>query len=269
MLNFTLLFLRLKRRYKNLLLWSLVWCIIGLLFASIFDSAAAENELFEELVSSYPEGLFDTLNISTNYLSSVETFISGQFLTLYTLIGSIYGLYLGVGEVGGKIHDKTIGAFLGKGVSRSSYYITQVVTNLLAIAGTSALVWSVIYLQFTVLTAQADISVEYFTKAAVSTSLLTITWSNLGQALGVFIEQQKAKSIGAAMIVTSFFLNNLGEFGGLPDWMTPLSLFYYLDLNLLRDSFALEWSQLGILILVTGVSLILGIIKFRHKNISL
>lgn len=269
MFSFTLLGLRFKRRYVSFLFWVLIWVIIGLLFASIFDSASAENELFEELISTYPEGLFDAINISTNYLSSAETFLSGQFLTFYTLIGSIYGLYIGAGEVGGKIEDKTIGTFLGKGISRTSFYITQFVTNSLAIVLASSLIWLIIFGEFVWLTSQEEISQQYFGSAAIGTSLLILTWSSVGQALGVFFSQKIARSLGAGLIVFSFFLNNLGEFGGLPEWTLPLTPFYYLDLDLLRDNFELDWSGLSVLLIVSFVALTIGTFRFRNKNISL
>lgn len=239
------------------------------MFASIYDSAAEESQAFSDLISAYPEGLLDAFNISTNYLNSVETFISGQFLSLFALVGSVYAVYLGIGEIGGKINDKTISVYMSKNISRTSLYLTTAATNSIIIFCSNCFIWLVLYAQMHFFTSQDSISVQYFWSAALITSLIMITWTIIGQFLGIILDSPAARGLGAAYIVFGYFINNLSALTNFPEWVNPITLFYFLDAELLRDEFEVGSNNIVVLISISILFLLLGVIRFRKKNISI
>ncbi len=66
--------------YKSFLVWFLVWGVVSLIFASLFNSLQAQSVDLDKVMKSLPPEMLKAFNISSaGYLNSVESFLSGQF----------------------------------------------------------------------------------------------------------------------------------------------------------------------------------------------
>jgi ABC-type transport system involved in multi-copper enzyme maturation permease subunit len=245
--------------------------LVLFLFANVFNSfskdAAANAQLFEQL----PKGIFQAININpAAYLTQIEQFISGQFTFVYLLAGSIFAFNLGVGTIGKRIENRTIAPLVTSRMSRGGVYITQFATNTLFFAFSGTLLCCIaLAIMNNVLTYQQNISTSYFIGLFVGSSLLFITFSALGQLIGMLLNGEKASQIGAGIVVVSWFIASLGEFAHIPVVIQKLSLFGYFDVTLLRDSHILSGSLTVILIVIALSFTLIGYLAFRKKNLYL
>jgi ABC-type transport system involved in multi-copper enzyme maturation permease subunit len=254
--------------FKVFLYWLLVWMFVSLIFASLFNSLQAQSADLDKLMKSLPAEMLQAFNISSNgYLSKVETFLSGQFASFFSLVGSIMGLMMGVGTLGSKIENKTITFWFSKNISRTSIYITKFLVKSLLFTLSNALIGLIMYFSFYYLTDQKEISTTYFVSLLGATTLLHVTSVSIGMFLGVVIEKSKTQAIGISILTLSWFLNALSSVGNYPEWAKYLSVFYFLNLTQIRDDFSLDIVKFGILGAVGLVFLIVGVLVFRRKSI--
>lgn len=258
-------------RRKLIVIWTIIWSLLLLLFANVFNSfskdAAANAKLFEQL----PKGIFEAININpAAYLTQIEQFISGQFLFVYLLAGSIFAFNLGVGVIGKRIENRTIAALLTTPLSRGKLYVTEFFGNMLFFAITGAILcMAALLIMNTVISYQDTIATSYFIGLFTGSSLLFITFSALGQLIGMLLNGERALQIGAGIVVVSWFVTSLGEFAHIPALLQKLSLFGYFDVTLLRDSHVLSSGLTAILCGLAVLFTVTGFALFRKKNIYL
>jgi len=253
--------------YKTILLWTVVWSLLALLFVSVFNDLSKTAAQSIRLYQSLPPAILNTFNISSDYLTKSEKFLSGQFLTIYLLAGGVFSVFIGVGSVGGKLDNATIATFLTKPISRVSFYITELLTSAATMLTVSATVGIIMYGLFATLANQPSVSAQYFVAAFLGSGCLFVTLAIFGQALGTLLNRTHAQAVGAALVVFSFFVNGLGSLAGVPAWLQKVSIFYYLDTTQIRDLYSLNGGRLWVLGVVSLVFLVIGTLWFRRKDI--
>lgn len=262
---------QLRLRLLPLALWTVLWAMLLVLFANVFNSFSARAAEAMVAFQQLPKEIFEAVNIDpTDYLMNVESFISGQFLFIYLLAGSIFALSLGIGVIGKKLENRTIASLLTKRLPRSGIYLVQfaVCATLLGLAGGLLGIFS--WYAFTgILEPGSQISSDYFLWLFVGSTVLFIAFAALGQLLGTWLNGGKSLIVGAVIVNLSWYLNSLGELANLPEWSQRLSLYYYFDVALLRDQFALSEARSWWLVAITLALVVAGMVMFRQKDISL
>ncbi|MBL8159046.1 ABC transporter permease subunit [Candidatus Saccharibacteria bacterium] len=269
MYSLTLLAQQFRLKLGSLAIWTIVWSLLLLLFSSVFNSLSDDAEETAKVFESLPKELYGALNINPSaYLTSIENFLSGQFLFVYMLAGTIFAFALGVGAIGKRIENGTIANFLTRPLPRGDIYIVQWLVNCLFLAMAGALVGGIAWLIFdTLLTGQDIISEGYFFWTFTGTTLLFITFATLGQLVGTLMNGGRSLAVGAAIAVASYFINALGAIAELPQWLQSVSLFHYLDVATLRDEYVLNGERALYLVGFTLLFVLLGWLLFRRKDI--
>ncbi|GAB4148616.1 MAG: hypothetical protein OHK0017_11500 [Patescibacteria group bacterium] len=235
----------------------------------MFNSLAKDTASIDQVIKSLPESVAKSFNIGENYLSKVESFVSGQFLSIFILIGSIFAYFIGVGEIGGKIYDRTIANWLTKNLSRTQIYLGQWLTSVALFTVSNAAIWGLMYYMFDLFSDQSELSKLYFTYAAIGTLGLFLTWNAFGQMVSVVAGRAKSIPIGSTFIVFSWFVNNLANLNGFPQWIKPFSINNYFNIILLRDNFELDWAKTIGLVGFTLLFMLAGLLLFRRKDLYL
>ena len=261
------LWFRIKRRWLSLLLWSAIWVVIGILYASLFKTFSATATDFDTALKALPEALRNSFNIANNYLSSPESFLSGQFLTLYVLVASIYWLYTGVNDIAGKIADKTIHQWMTKKLSRSGLYFGQATILILSVFSSAAIIWTSLYLSFRFFSGQTP-QLNYYIYACLGTALLFSAVALFGLTVGVLLPKRISQPLGTGVVVFMWFLNSLSSIDGYPQWLKPINLYHYFDVPLLRESYILDGSKSLVIGIVVFVCVVVGVFAFRKKSLS-
>ncbi len=269
MIEFTLLRQQLVAKARPFVIWIIVWTALLLLFANVFNAfskdAATNAKLFEQL----PQGIFNAINIDPSaYLTKIEKFISGQFLFVYLLAGSIFSFSLGTNAIGKKIESRTIATLLTKPISRGRLYLAQYSTSAIFLAASGFVIgWLGWIIMNVLLKYQSDISSSYFFWLFFGSTLIFMTFAALGQLIGSLMNGGSSLQVGAGIIVVSWFISSLGEFAHIPTAIQMFSLFHYFNVPMLRDNFQLDTRLTIYLVTILLTLLTAGYFTFKKKDI--
>jgi|GEM_PF-4635270 len=264
--NITALELQLKK--ISFFWWCFSWSSLAVFFISVFETVAGEQGLSQDFIKSIPPELAKSVNIGNNYLEQIESFISGQFLTFYLLIGGIYLTMVGINSISGKIQNGQILEYIFRPYTRSQVFIGVYLSNLIFIVVSNFIVTISLFLSAEYLTDQSDISLNYFIFFYLGNILLQFFFLNLGLLFGLLVASGKQVGIGIGMVVASWFINNILNLTDLPKALRFISPFYYFDTSLLSSDFALD-NFLSILILFMAIALsVASYYKWRFRDIQ-
>ncbi len=258
---------QLGRNRKSILAWSVIWTLLGLLFSTVFKSMSATAEQSARIYQSLPPAVLKTVNISADYLSKPENFLSGQFLTVYLLAGSIFAVIMGVNAIGGKVYDKTILNMLTKRFSRVSILVLQAIVIAITLVTINIVVGTTLFLSFNLLSG-SELSHTYIIATFIGAAIIFMTFAAIGLVAGIMLEKSHASAVGSAIAVISFFVNGLGALAGAPSWLQKCSVYYYFNTTHLREFYALD-ARVFVLIALTASLLVLGGLAFRKRNLYL
>lgn len=258
---------QLKRHRKAVVAWSIIWTLLSLLFSTVFKSMSATADESARIYESLPDAVLKTVNISADYLTKPENFLSGQFLTVYLLAGSIFSVIMGVNAVGGKIQDKTIVTYLTKRLSRISIYLMQAIVLLISLIVMNSVVGAALFVSFHLFSG-SDPSLKYIAATFLGSITIFTTFAVIGLCAGVLVDKSRATAFGSALAVISFFINGLGTLAGVPSWLQKFSLYYYFDTQQLRDFYVID-GRILVLIVLSIVLTIFGSHIFRKKDLYL
>lgn len=234
-------------------------------FHSVSKDAVDTAKIFQSL----PKQVVTAIHIDpTSYLTTIEKFLSGQFLFIYLLAGSIFAFVQGIGVIGKKIENGSIAGLLTKPLPRGAIYLAQFKVNAVMLALASFLLGGMSWVIYSAMLERgATISSDYVLWLFAGSGLVFITFAAVGQLVGTLLSGGKALQIGGGFVVVSYLLSSLGELAGLPEWLQRLSIFYYFNVTQLRDHFTLDWQRAVWLLLITLVAVVAGWLVFRRKDI--
>ncbi len=251
---------------KSLFFWILVWLALSVILSLLFDGLAAEDEL-EDVLGNLPDALLGALNISSGYFSQVENFVAGQFLTLYTLTGGVFGVFMGVGSIRSKVESHYLPTILTQRQSRRSIAISEVIIQTIFWIISALLVGLGSWAIFGFFTEQDSISGQFFLFAMVGSLSIQLFGVSIGLFLSMLWKSSVAQSVGSGLIAVTWLLDGLSDTPGYPETFKPFSPFYYFDVELLRDEFILNWSQWGVLMSVSLVLAVLSVWIFESEDV--
>lgn len=261
-----LFLIELKDKVKSGLIWSFAWILLGLIMAVMFEPMRTSlGDGADEIMKMFPPEMLESFNIGEDYLTKVESFIGGEFLTFFLLAGSIFAVFLGTGTIAGKIMNKTITNTMTKAITRRSLYITKVLTNLTYFLLTDIIIAAGVYACFSLSTGDG-ISVKFFASSFFAAFVLQSFFAVFGQVLGVIITA-KPQMIGAVFAGFTWFMDTLSKLKGYPKFLQYVSPFYYLHLGKITEDFAVDWSTMSILIGLTLLLFALGIQLWERKDV--
>ena len=260
---------QLGARVPSLIVWVVVWSLLLLLFAVVFNSLSKDAAESAKVFQQLPNGVYSSFNIDpSSYLSKIESFISGQFLSVYMLAGSIFAFSFGVGAIGKKIESRTVAMLLTKPLARGQLYMVQaLVAVVFFIVVSSALCGMSLLIFNSLLQTQSHISTSYFVSLYCGSCLLFASFTLLGQLVGTVLNGGRAITVGAGIVVVSWFLNSLAPLAHLPAFVQYLSPFHYFDVSLLRSSYVLAGALTLQLAGIMIGFLLIGWYVFKQKDI--
>lgn len=268
MLSLQVFMQQLRLRWLRMLIWAAIWLSVSWLFATVFNSISGDTSDMMATTRQMPPELLNAINIDpVGYLSRVESFVSGQFMFIYLLAGSIFSFAMGTDVIGRRIQDRTIANLLTKPVPRGRLYTSLLAANLAALALGGLLIGLLSWLLFDRLSGQTEVSGRYFASLHAGSTLVFMVFAALGQFAGALLNGGRAILWGAGVAVISWFLETLGGLADLPAWVQQLSVYHYIDIALLRTDFALSGSKSLVLAGLLLALTLAGVAYFKRKNI--
>ncbi len=251
---------------KSLFFWILVWGGLSIILALLFDGLSAEDEL-EGVLENLPEALLGALNISQGYFSQVENFVAGQFLTLYTLTGGVFGVFMGVGAIRGKIESHYLQTLLSQHQSRWQIAISEVVIQIVFWLMSALLVGFLSWGIFGFFTEQESVSGQFFFFAMLGSLSIQLFGLAIGLFFGILWKAAVAQSLGSGLIAITWLLNGLKDTPGYPEVLKLFSPFYYFDVALLREEFSINWSSWWFLMMISLALASLSVWIFQSEDV--
>ncbi|MFB8774647.1 ABC transporter permease subunit [Streptomyces broussonetiae] len=241
---------------RSLVGWVIGCAFMGMAYASAYPSQ--KNNL-----DNIPQNLRDSMNIDNSaagYLNAAEF---GLVLPLLLLI---YAIAAGHRATAGDEEAGQLDLVLAHPVTR-----TQLMLQRFANLVTGAFVISfVVWLALLAVRGNAEltsISPAQFLAQCLGLALLASTFGALAVALGAATGRRTVVLAGtAAVAVVTYALHTMAEPVGA-DWLAYLSPFhYYIGGEPLRNGF--QWTDYGVLVVLTAVCLAVGASRFNRRDIN-
>ena len=253
-------------RKTSLLVWILIWIFLSIVLANFFRGFTSQSEL-DQALQSLPETLRGAFNISNGFFTQVESFVAAQFLTLHVLAGILFGLFMGVRTVAGRVESGYMETLLSEQVSRFVLLITNHISTIIFWLVAGIITWSLVPGIFLLFSGQESVAPEFFVYAMLGTFVTQMFGYGLGVMLGSVFSPQVSQGIGGAYIGIGWLLDGMRSIEGYPEWMEPTTPFYYFDTALLRDEYTLDWKLTAILTLVGFAMFVVGLAFFEKKDV--
>jgi len=262
----SLLLFDLRTRVKPLLVWVVSWLALAGFMAWMFEPLREQVDT-QTLLELFDPELLEAFNIPLDYLDSIENFVGGEFLTFYALIGGIFAVFAGVGRIRAKITDKTLSHLLSSQFTRTQIFVAGLLSNMLFFSTAAALIGCGMYWLFDLITNQDSISVDFFVASFVSLTIVHVAIVAAAQTAGIIL-RRNAVSLGTGLVIFTWFTDSLSTLDGFPDWLKPVSPFWYVNMEKITQDYQLDWGRLSVvLVFLISVS-VAGVFLFRKKNIQ-
>jgi ABC-type transport system involved in multi-copper enzyme maturation permease subunit len=258
------IYIEFRTRIRSIIIWSIIWIALAALIAWMYTPIRDQGG-FNEFIESFDPTLLEAFNISPDYLSKAETFLSGEFLTSLFLIGAIYSSVIGVNSLGGKITDKTIINVFTKKISRPYIYLAESIVNLLSNLLSNLLIGIGTFISFSLILDES-ISIQFILNAFIAVFLIMLFFSQLGQLLGITLNKGTSVGVTAGIASIGWLLDSLKNLEDYPDILKPLTPYYYFNSDRLAQEYTLDM-KITVLVVFSIIFAALGVYYFRRKNV--
>lgn len=259
----------LRQKFNVGLYWVLSFLLLSGILASVYDSFVEDQEASAQLFEVAPAQILEAFNIGEDYLSDPESFITGQFFTLFSLAGSIIAAYLGTSLVAGKIQQRTIVSYFSKRMTRTGFYLAELLVGIIFLYLTSILIAIGVWGLFKLLAEADGPDLEYLLLLLIGCASLHLVFLSFSQFLGVLWNQSRAYTVSLGLAVGLWFLNSISNISGFPDVFKYISPFYYLETDTLLQNYNYNWYLLAVLFVMSIAFSAVGLIAIRQKDIYL
>lgn len=244
---------------------SLIWWVVGILgymlaIGAVYPVVAENQEQFEALLETYPEGVLAIMGIAGGEsLFDPVGFIQAEALGwVVPLVFAIYGAVQGARAVAGEEEDGTIDLLMATPLTRSGLVGQKLWALTLAEMVLGAAVFVGIALDGVLF--GMDIPLANVAAASLMAVLLGVFFGSLALAMGA-VTGLRGLSIGVVTLVAagSYLLNSLGGMVEALESLKPLSPFYYYDAsNPLRNGLDIQHALVlgGLVVAFLGLALL-------------
>lgn len=247
--------------------WTFGFVGIAALLTSFYPAMHQDGSL-DSLLANMPPA-FKGLIGNLGDLSQFDTYIASQLFDIRVpLIAGIMAIILGLGLSVSDEEKGELRTILSLPVSRTKVFFQKwaamVVIMFVTVIGMVAGIYAV--LPF--IDIPAEISIEDMALLAGMTFLVMVTYGAIPYAIGFATGRRSlATGISILTIIGSFILSTFGQ---AVDWLAdyqPLSLLHYFPAVEIVNV-GIELKDVVVFIAITTVLLIVGLIRFRRRDIA-
>lgn len=185
---------------RTFLIWTISLVLLSVWMISMYSSVAGLGINIEEYAEQFPESFKKAFGLDRLKLSDILGYFGTEVHFMIILFGSIFAVLLSSSLLSREENEKTVEFLLTRPVSRY-----QVVTQKLGVYVTyvllfSAVVWIASYISILAFY-KGDFDRASFWKLALMTTLVLLTFANLGFLGSVFITRNRTVYSGALGLV--------------------------------------------------------------------
>jgi len=129
------------RRFRGQILgWGIALALLGMLLISVYDSIAAEQEQFQELLEIYPSEITAFLGDITT-MATPEGFVSIEFFSFMPLILGIFAVLMGSGLLVSDEESGRLDLIMAHPVSRTALFLGRLLAFVTATVAILTIAW--------------------------------------------------------------------------------------------------------------------------------
>ena len=198
------------RRFQGQILgWGIALALIGVLIVWMYDSFAAEQEQFAEILKMYPSEISAFLgDLST--MVTPEGWVSVEFFSYMPLILGIFAVLTGSGLLVSDEENGTLDLVMAHPVSRTALFVGR----LLAFVAATVAILAICWLGFVLPMNWSSMDIGWGRMCLPLISLLAqlLVFGTISLLLSMLLPSRRmAATTGGALLVASFFITGLAK----------------------------------------------------------
>ena len=265
-MNANLFWKEIKRNRVRFLLWALMIAAFIVLTIALIPSMATEAKL-QVFLAAFPKDIAAAFGIDpANFTNPLGLYVT--YYTFYALLfAGIYAVSLGMEIIAKEESRKTAEFLLTRPLTRDEVVAAKVVAVLAFVFALNVVMALLSWGSLRLFISQ-PINQAAFWVLSVYSLLLNLAFAALGFFLSLLVRRGRATmALGVAVVLGAYFLDVFSKaspqaapFG----WLSP---FHYVDSEVLRPGYGLEWWRVLVLAGVIALFVLLTFLRYRRKDI--
>jgi ABC-2 type transport system permease protein len=252
------------RRFRGQILgWGLALALLGLLLISMYDSIAAENEQFEELLKIYPSEITAFIG-DVSSMATPEGWVSLEFFSYMPLILGIFAVLTGSGLLVSDEENGRLDLIMAHPVSRAALFLGRLLAFVAATVAILAICWLGLVVPMT--WSSMDIGWGRMWLPLLSLLAELLLFGTLSLLLSMVLPSRRlAATTAGLLLVASFFITGLAKLNEDLELLAKLSPLNYYQA---QDAFqGLNGAWLAGLLAVAVLFAALAWWRFQRRDI--
>lgn len=261
--------LRLNR--SSFLVWSISTGGV-ILLGMAFYPVLMEGQMLEQLKglfeNPFMKGIMTAFGASIDVLTNVLGFYSTRNAIFIMLLGCFFSILLAGKILAQEEREKTAEFLLCKPITRSEVVWSKLAAYLTYLALFNGVILVIGFFSLEIFKGQSDYSLTAFLTHTLYTALMMLIFGAVGLYLSLWIKRGRSISnVSIGIIIGAYFIDALSKITPSMDPVGYLSPFKFLDSDVLRPGYGLEWWR--VLYFVGGSVLLFALtfLKYRKKDI--
>ncbi|MGD1995986.1 MAG: ABC transporter permease subunit [Anaerolineae bacterium] len=252
------------RRFRGQILgWGIALALLGLLLISMWDSLAAEQEQFAELLEIYPSEIAAFMGDISSMVTP-EGWVSIEFFSYMPLILGIFGVMAGSGLLVSHEESGTLDLILAYPVSRTALFIGRLLAFIAATVAILVIAWLGLVVPMN--WSSMDIGWGRMWLPLLSLLAELLLFGTLALFLSMLLPSRRlAATTAGLLLVASFFITGLAK---INEDLEPVARLSPLNYHQTQDAFqGLNGTWFTGLLAAAVVFAALAWWRFRRRDI--
>ena len=252
------------RRFRGQILgWGLALALLGLLLISMYDSFAAEQEQFEELLKIYPSEITAFIG-DVSSMATPEGWVSLEFFSYMPLILGIFAVLTGSGLLVSDEENGRLDLIMAHPVSRAALFLGRLLAFVAATVAILAICWLGLVVPMT--WSSMDIGWGRMWLPLLSLLAELLLFGTLSLLLSMVLPSRRlAATTAGLLLVASFFITGLAK---INEDLEPVARLSPLNYYQAQDAFhALNGAWIAGLLAAAAVFAALAWWRFWRRDI--
>lgn len=256
----------LARHRRSFLVWTIALTVLSTWLVSLYSSVVGPGFDIEQYVKQFPESFQKAFGMDRLSLNDVLGYFGTEVHLMIILFGSIFAVLLSSGLLSREENEKTIEFLLAKPVKRHQVLTEKLGVYVVYVLLFSAVVWAGSYVSL-LAAYQGDFDGGRFWELALMTTLVLLTFANLGFLGSVFITRNRTVYSSALGLVLGMYavqiLADTSESLRFLRYVTPMKWASAADIL----TSGISGTYVIIMLAVNAVALVAAYVAYGRKDI--
>lgn len=260
-----ILFRELRASIKSFIIWAGSLTLLTIVWMSEF-SAFANDDSMLDMFDSFPEGMMKAFGFESFNITTLTGF-TGLVFVYITLILSIHAVLKGNSIIAKEEQDKTVEFTLVLPVKREKIIAAKLTAAIINCIVLMAYLYGLIMVLSQPYLPEEGF-IKFFGLLTLGTFFLQMIFVSVGVMLGCIMKQYKKSGyIGASLIIIFYIMSVLTDLSDKLDFLKFITPFKYFAPTNIKNDLALDWTYVIISLCIITVSLTIGFITYKKRDL--